>query len=1125
MKNNTQFLIGLGLVFLTLISASVGYTQTSRADIVLIIDSSGSMDDNDPNDLRKDAAKFFIGLADSDVQIAIVDFDGDATTFAQLTFANAVGKSKLKNSVDRVDSDGSTDLDAGLREGFTTLNRSNFPNTKKAAVMLTDGDDTSNTRQIVASYANKNWSIYTIGLGDDVDKAKLETIAGSTLEGEYFPITLENMQTVYKKIIGDILDDSELYKDKGYINKNQKVTKYTSLDDSITKTKFAVYHDPGHKIDMKLKDPNGIMITPQVADSTADMNYDFGDNYIIYVIDNPKSGKYDMELTGKTLPDQGGKYDLTVTGTSDFVTRFRPFNHSYSVNDTIDIGVEVKEKIGNTTRIVSGASTSAEVVRPNGRIETLNLSYQGNGVYSNTYRHLDLEGPYLLRVLVKSGGLSRKIQEQVVVGAIENVFIDGSTLIPAAGETLTQSPSIISAVISGPAGRINSNSIVLKVNGRIVSHTYDQVNQLVSFRPGVISGGLHSVQLSVQDVGGKTIEATWPFTLQPSLPQAYIYWSSYANNKIQRANLDGSNVQNLVTTNEPEGLSLDITDGKMYWTSANPAKIQRANLDGSNVQGLVTTGLQDPEGTALDIAGGKMYWTDYEAERIQRANLDGSNVQTLVTNIQGLVSPRQIALDVAARKMYWTDSDTDKVQRANLDGSNVQDLVTGLGHPVGIALDVTGGKMYWADAGTDKIQRANLDGSNVQDLVTGLPAPFSITLDATGGKMYWTDVATEKIQCANLDGSNVQDLVTTGLTDPSSIALIPTHIVPPPVQDNKILASYQGFHVINFGLDETQDHNAACKAQLGSNARLADWNDIVAYHGAGGSLADFVAGLKMSVDGGPPPTQDQIGNSYTISRDGNPIWGNTGRGYYVSYHNHNKPGNYLAHENIDNYYLSLGSWPGTRPTLCYSGLSVVREDVDGNGIVNLQDLRLVAENFEQTGEHAADVNDDGVVDIEDILLVLAAVEAANGAPSLHTQALHLLTTEEIQQWLFEARRLANKSIAHQRGILMLEQLLALLTPKETALLTNYPNPFNPETWIPYQLAKPADVTLAICDINGHVVRTLKLGHQRAGVYYSRIRAAHWDGKNEQGERVASGIYFYTLKAGNFSATKKMLIRK
>ncbi|MXY28475.1 T9SS type A sorting domain-containing protein, partial [Candidatus Poribacteria bacterium] len=98
-------------------------------------------------------------------------------------------------------------------------------------------------------------------------------------------------------------------------------------------------------------------------------------------------------------------------------------------------------------------------------------------------------------------------------------------------------------------------------------------------------------------------------------------------------------------------------------------------------------------------------------------------------------------------------------------------------------------------------------------------------------------------------------------------------------------------------------------------------------------------------------------------------------------------------------------------------------------------------------------------------------------------------------------------------------------PQESTLLANYPNPFNPETWIPYQLSESADVSVSIYSVNGSLIRTLVLGHQAAGIYQSKSRAAYWDGRNEFGERVASGLYFYTLTAGDFTATRKMLIRK
>ena len=99
------------------------------------------------------------------------------------------------------------------------------------------------------------------------------------------------------------------------------------------------------------------------------------------------------------------------------------------------------------------------------------------------------------------------------------------------------------------------------------------------------------------------------------------------------------------------------------------------------------------------------------------------------------------------------------------------------------------------------------------------------------------------------------------------------------------------------------------------------------------------------------------------------------------------------------------------------------------------------------------------------------------------------------------------------------------TPNATTLLLNYPNPFNPETWIPYQLAKASDVTITIYNMCGLVVRHLPLGHKLAGFYTSRSRAAHWDGRNVVGEKVAAGVYFCTFKAVDYTATRKMLVRK
>ena len=200
-------------------------------------------------------------------------------------------------------------------------------------------------------------------------------------------------------------------------------------------------------------------------------------------------------------------------------------------------------------------------------------------------------------------------------------------------------------------------------------------------------------------------------------------------------------------------------------------------------------------------------------------------------------------------------------------------------------------------------------------------------------------------------------------------------------------------------------------------------------------------------------------------------------------------------------------------------------DVNADGTVNIQDLVQVAANFGSTGENPADVNGDGQVNIQDLVAVAAAFGEAAAAPAVYAAAIEHLTDTEIKQWLHAAQQANLTDPTFQRGVEVLKHLLALLTPKETVLLPNYPNPFNPETWIPYQLAEPAEVTIRIYAVNGSLVRVLSLGHQATGSYQTRTRAAYWDGRNNQGEPVASGIYFYTLTADDFTATRKMLIRK
>ena len=294
-----------------------------------------------------------------------------------------------------------------------------------------------------------------------------------------------------------------------------------------------------------------------------------------------------------------------------------------------------------------------------------------------------------------------------------------------------------------------------------------------------------------------------------------IYWTEI--DKIRRANLDGSAIEDILTEIPATDIALDLRNRKMYWAENFTAKIQRSNLDGSNIENIVTgyhlppgggkmnircwnrkcegtaipkggapivlthEQLIDPNCIAIDTDASKVYWGNEHLKIFQRSNFDGSDIEDLTieerilpidAKMKQLIHPLNIALDLEAGKIYWTE--LDKIRRANLDGSNAEDLVTETRMARGLALDLGARQMYWTNTGTGKIRRASLKGNRVKDLVTGLRYPADIVLDLYSRKMYWIDidVNTEigKIQRANLDGSNVTD-VLTGLDFPFDIAL------------------------------------------------------------------------------------------------------------------------------------------------------------------------------------------------------------------------------------------------------------------------------------------------------------------------------------------------------------------
>ena len=211
-------------------------------------------------------------------------------------------------------------------------------------------------------------------------------------------------------------------------------------------------------------------------------------------------------------------------------------------------------------------------------------------------------------------------------------------------------------------------------------------------------------------------------------------------------------------------------------------------------------------------------------------------------------------------------------------------------------------------------------------------------------------------------------------------------------------------------------------------------------------------------------------------------------------------------------------------------------DVNEDGSVDDTDSALVTAALGQSGaaivNPRTDVNGDGAVDNDDLTLVTDNLDTNSMAPSssdlftlLDKAMLETLDPAILETQLEILRTQSDGSLKYLRAIALLENLLAAIRPDETRLLANYPNPFNPETWIPYHLANDTDVRISIYDINGALVRQLDLGYQQAGYYTNRSRAAYWDGRNEFGEQIANGIYFYQLQADNMSLLRKMVILK
>ena len=216
--------------------------------------------------------------------------------------------------------------------------------------------------------------------------------------------------------------------------------------------------------------------------------------------------------------------------------------------------------------------------------------------------------------------------------------------------------------------------------------------------------------------------------------------------------------------------------------------------------------------------------------------------------------------------------------------------------------------------------------------------------------------------------------------------------------------------------------------------------------------------------------------------------------------------------------------------------TVIPGDVNRDGLVDILDLLSVLVHFGESPptNPRVDTNNDGQVNIEDLVHIIEIIEENQNGAAAPTQNGISNRTATLSDADIDLLHVFYQKIEEMpEGTTQIERVRRFLRhllmpaegPLQTKLYPNYPNPFNPETWIPYQLAVDAEITIRIYNTKGKTVRTLFSGHQTSGYYLERSRAAYWDGRNELGEQVASGVYIYELTTPTFKQTKRLVVLK
>jgi DNA-binding beta-propeller fold protein YncE len=630
-----------------------------------------------------------------------------------------------------------------------------------------------------------------------------------------------------------------------------------------------------------------------------------------------------------------------------------------------------------------------------------------------------------------------------------------------------------------------------------------------------------------------------------------IFWTDGIG--IHRMDLESKERKTLLSSDlsSPGDIALDLERGKIYWTDARTSKIQRSNLDGSGVETIIS-GLMCPEGIDVDLVGEKIYWVEIGGKRrgIWRSDLNGANVEAVIRS--PAFGPRDIVVDGLKRKIYRTETFRAEIIRMNFDGENEKVIVVGEHAPFeGVPIAIAGGKIYWAYKTC--ISRSDPDGNDVEQLITDVKGGVKgIAVDEPNGRIYWTEYEPHseigRVRCADLEGANEKTLILIRSRTPSGIAVDPVKGRIYWIESASTPFATTG--MIRWADLDGADPKDLIKPKLRTPSGIAldmirrkvYWTDlgtkkIQRANFDGTDVEDvIVTGLNLPI-------------ALSIDENGDKIyWADWGDGI-------------IARANLD----------GTNVERIFETLKdkINRpRDIDFDPIggriywANAKQVLSIDPNDGNLRGHASGFHIGGIFvdgergriywtdngfmwkvqsadleggDLKEIYVYPKDLASAGGD---YLRDIAVDTIGDRVYWIDAGWGYIRRDGGPIVGNLVSLQFIALdlssyisIKPRgrkpvlwgalrRNLLLQNFPNPFNSETWIPFRLAQEGEVKIQIFDMRGQTIRLIDLGKLPAGNYE---KTAYWDGRNDEGEPVSSGVYLYQIRVGDFQTTRRMII--